>query len=435
MNPIKICWVLFLIFPLDMFGADPEKFDKKESLNSKRYTFGAIPALAFDSDLGIKYGAVVNIFHFGSDKLPPHYDQYLNIKLTNTTKGTLNAQALFESETLIRKSKLVAESSFFMDRKLDFFGFNGTNANYHRGFTDPHSKTFINHTFYSHSRRFLRLRFDLQKYLAGSRFRLLTGFTFNHFSLSTAHEKHGSNELQEPTLFEKYQNWGIIKPNEKTGGNINLLTIGLIYDSRNDPCYCTDGKWFEAMVVHSPGAISDHDFTRLIATYRQHTSISNNRITFSFRVSSQQKISGDVPFYILPTFFDSRLSQDGLGGAFSLRGAMRNRVVANGFITGNFEIKARVFDFSLLKQSFSSSIVGFYDNAFITQIYKVNLDKVPEQEKEVHFNQGKQNVHHTFGPGVYLVFNRNNIITINYGISTNKQLGSGGLYIGSSLLF
>ena len=62
------------------------------------------------SDLGFKYGAVINLFDFGDTKFPPHYEQYLYIKLTNTTKGTLNLQALLESETLIKKAKVFAEA-------------------------------------------------------------------------------------------------------------------------------------------------------------------------------------------------------------------------------------------------------------------------------------------------------------------------------------
>ena len=114
---------------------------------------------------------------------------------------------------------------------------------------------------------------------------------------------------------------------------------------------------------------------------------------------------------------------------------MRNRIAADGFVTGNFEIKFKTLDFKLLKQYFSTSISGFYDNAYITQTYKVNLENVPEAEKPVHFNSGEQEVQHTFGPGLYIVFNQNNVITINYGFAANKQIGTSGLYIGSSLLF
>lgn len=436
---VKYFWVLLLLFPVNLLADENEN---KKSEKNPQYAFGAIPVLAFDSDLGIKYGAVLNLFDFGTTKSPPHYEQYLFVKLTNTKNGTLNLQALLESETLINKAKVVAEASYMVDRELDFFGFNGTNATYFNDFTEIESINFKNNSFYAHRRNFLRLRFDIQKYLLGSKFRLLTGFTYNRFSISAAHdEQHeaAGNKLlpvnMDQTLFEKYNNWGLIKPGDNSGGNIGLLSLGLIYDSRNDPCYCTNGKWVETILIHSPKFLSNAGFSKIILTYRQHSSFVNDRITFSFRVSAQQKISGNIPFYFVPTFYDSRLSQDGIGGAFNLRGALRNRISADGFVTGNFELKLKTLDFGMLKQSFSTSIVGFYDNAYVTQPFKVNLENVPVEERDIYFNPGKQKIHHTFGPGLYIVFNHNNIITVNYGIPTNKQLGSGGLYVGSSLLF
>jgi len=435
----KYFWALFLFVPLSIVG---QKEEKSMSERRSRYSFGVIPALAFDSDLGFKYGAVVNLFDYGETKFPPHYEQYLFVKLTNTTKGTLNLQALLESETLINKAKVLAEASYLVDRKLDFFGFNGTDAVYNPEFTDSESDAFQNNFFYGHHRNFLRLRFDVQKYLAGSRLRLLTGFTFHHFGISSAREERkdkGDNSpsdgFQHPTLFENYNNWGIIRPDESSGGNISLFSLGLIYDSRNDPCYCTEGKWFETVFNYSPAFLGDAGFSKLILTYRQHTSFLKDKLTFSFRVSSQQKLSGEIPFYFVPTFYDSRLTSDGVGGAFNLRGALRNRIAADGFVTGNFELKFKTYDFKLLRQFFSTSISGFYDNAYITQTYKVNLDNVPDSEKPIYFNPGKQKVHHTFGTGLYIVFNHNNVVTVNYGVPVNIQLGRGGLYIGSSLLF
>lgn len=435
----KLFHTLLLFFP---FLGVAQELEEYKPERKSRYAFGVIPALAFDSDLGLKYGAVFNFFDYGENNLPPHYQQYLFVKLTNTTKGTLNLQALLESETPINKAKVLAEASYLVDRKLDFFGFNGTETVYSAEFTEPENAGFKNNFFYAHHRNFLRLRFDVQKYLAGSRLRLLTGFTFNHFNISPAREERKDNNdnpysdgFQHPTLFEYYNNWGIIQPEETSGGNISLVSLGLIYDSRNAPCYCTDGKWLDAVFNYSPGFLSDAGFSKVILTYRQHTSFLNDKITFSFRVSGQQKLSGNIPFYFLPTFYDSRLSNDGVGGAFNLRGALRNRIAANGFITGNFELKTRALDFRLLKMHFETSISGFYDNAYITQPYTINFEDIPEEEKPVYFNPGKQKVQHTFGPGIYLVFNHNNVVTVNYGIPINKQLGAGGLYIGSSLLF
>ena len=424
---------LFLLFvlPLSAFANETLKNDsiKKRS----RVKIGGIPVFAYDADLGLKYGAVINLFDFGDDKIPPNFEQYLMLRLTNTTRGTVNLQALLESESLINNTKVLAEASYIIDKRLDFFGFNGTQAKYNSMFETEGNTDFISPVFYAHERKFLRMRFDIQPYISGSRFRLLAGFTYNYFDNSPAKPKSGS--ANEPALFERYIDWEIIPRKESKGGNINYISLGLVYDSRNDPCYCTRGKWFETVLLYSPDFMSDAGFTKLIATYRQHFSTLNDIITFSFRISAQQKLSGDIPAYFIPTYYDSRLSYDGVGGAYNFRGAKRNRLAADGFVVGNFEIKGKFYSFTLLKQEFYASATLFYDNAYITQEYKINLDKVPEDQRELHFNPVGQKLHHTFGPGLYVVFNKNNVATIHYGFSTDKQLGPGGLYVGASLLF
>lgn len=424
----------FFILPFQV-AVGSDSLHTKEKPDHKSFTWGVIPAAAFDSDLGFKYGAVFNLFDHGSHQKPPLFDQYLYIKLTKTTKGTLNAQAVFESKSLIKNATLILEASYLKDKKMDFFGFNGLNAIYHPALTNSSSPDFAGKFFYAHARDLLRLRADLQKNLIDDKLRLLTGFTHNRFSINPAMEETAGSETHGTSLFENYKAWNIIKQDEHDGGNINLLNLGLIYDTRNEHCFCTDGIWAEAMFIYSPAFMSDAEFSKIALTYRQHSSIMNERITFSFRASSQQKIFGDIPFYMLPTYFDSRLSQDGLGGAFNLRGALRNRIVSDGFVAGNFETKFKISNFYLLGQYVYVSLSAFYDNAFVTQAYKVDLAEVPDDMRDFFFNDTKQIIHHTFGTGLYFVFNRNNVITVNYGVPVNGQDGTGGLYIGSSLLF
>lgn len=58
MNTVRLLWIIFLFFPLALLG---EELEKIKTVKKLRYAFGVIPALAFDSDLGFKYGAVVNL--------------------------------------------------------------------------------------------------------------------------------------------------------------------------------------------------------------------------------------------------------------------------------------------------------------------------------------------------------------------------------------
>jgi len=398
-----------------------------------RYALGVIPALNFDADLGFRYGGGFNFFDYDHAGNRTDYEQYLQLRLINSTGGTLLAQGIHESTTLIKNKFVVAESSFLVDTKMDFFGFNGSQAVYHAAFSNPMHPQFISEDYYTYKRKKIRLRLDVQHPIKQSNWRLLTGYTFNHFRAQSISIVDENSPVS--SLFENYKEWGLIRKDEMEGGIISLLTIGLVYDTRNQNCYCTDGIWFEGLIYYAPQWLGSQSFSKLVLTYRQHKSIMNERLTFSFRISSQQKISGQIPFYMLPTIFDSRLKQDGLGGAFSLRGAFRNRLAADGFVFSSIEAKLKFWQFNLFRQDFFINAALFYDNAYITQTYQLDLSHVPEKELAVHFNNDKQAVHHSWGPGLYIVFNKNNIITINYGFVTNQQDGRGGLYIGSSLLF
>jgi len=415
--------------------------NKVPEVARSKYAFGAIPVFAFDADLGLKYGAVLNFFDYGDRLNMPAYDQYLYFRFTNTTKGSLTVQSVLESETIFSKAKVIAEVSFLRDKNLDFFGFNGMNSVYNAGFRQPKDPDFINKYYYSHKRSLLRLRLDLHHNIVDKKLRLLTGYTYKNYKTDPIDPSSENETANGPTsespvsLFDQYNQWGIIPENEKNGGGIHMLTLGLVYDTRKELNYCKDGIWIEAAMLIAPGFLNDQSFGRFVFTYRHHKGILRDNIIFSLRLSSQHKISGRIPFYELPVFYDSRLSQDGVGGAFNLRGAFRNRIVADGFLLGNFETKFKLLEFTLFKQSFYTSFSVFYDVAQVTQTYKTDLSRVPEALSPHYFNDNKQQLHHTLGPGFYIVFNQNNVITVNYGFSTNPQDGIGGLYIGSSLLF
>ena len=137
----------------------------------------------------------------------------------------------------------------------------------------------------------------------------------------------------------------------------------------------------------------------------------------------------------MPIFQDTRQEQDGLGGAFNLRGIYRNRIAANGFLLGNIEMRKNILSFNFLKLNWDIDISTFADAAYITREYKIDNSKVPESFRNTLFTNDAQKVNLSYGGGLYIIYNANNIISVNYGISPNKQLGTSGLYVGSTFLF
>lgn len=413
----------FMPFGLQAVEANDEK--------NSHLSWGIIPVVSFDADLGLRYGAVVNLFDYGGNDRDGKYRQYLFLRLTNTTLGARQAQAIFESNSLIPNAYSIAELSYLDDKKLDFFGFNGRESLYNRKFAQASDNGGY---FYAYERRLLRLRMDVQHLLPLTHLRLLTGFTFERYAITDPIK----NSQQMPGgkgLYGLYHSWGLIPEDEAEGGNLSLFRLGLVYDSRNDLCYCTDGHWVKAIISYAPPLLNKNGFARIALSYRRHQSWLNEKLTLSYRLSFQQSLFGKVPFYSLPFYYDSRLSQDGLGGAFSLRGALRNRIVAEGFALGNLEFKYKVLQTKLFKQSVALSPSVFYDNALVTKKRQLSFDNIPLDQLQMHFDTGAGRFHQTLGLGLYIIINKDNIISLNYGKPLNPADGPGGLYVGSSLLF
>jgi len=399
----------------------------------KRFSFGGTPILAYDTDLGIRYGAAINLFDYG-DKFP-NYLQYAKINFFQTTNGTSNLSLVYNNNSLLKKTKFIFESTFTKDILLNFYGFNGTNSIYNPAVTIVENKAYINPYYYTHQRQLLRFRLDFQTHFKSKKLFLVYGINFNKYminksDLSAFDIPLGDNqtEINSNTLYQDYVNSNIISQNESKGGTFTSLKLGITFDSRNNQINCSDGVFLETYFIHSPKLNSVNAFTKHIITFRQYYMVKKVKTLLTYRLSSQQKIGGTLPFYYLPTFHDLTIDNDGIGGAFNLRGVSRNKIAADGFITGNFEIRKKVISFNFLKQDCNIELSGFTDVVYVTQKYKT-------EDNPTYFNTNPQHIDFTYGAGLYFIYGTNNIISVNYGVSPNKNLGQTGLYVGSSFLF
>lgn len=435
-NRLILCCALLISINLRAQTCDVDSLVVQEKKPHKRYGIGGTPILAFDSDLGLKYGASINLFDYG-DKFP-NYLQYAKIKAFQTTNGTSNLSLTYDNNLLFKKTKFIFESTYTKDVLLNFYGFNGVNANFSPSITNSEDNTYINPYYYTHQRQQLRFRIDFQKQLKPNKLFLLYGFSFNKYMLENTNFSLfdiplGINQTEEDTssLYQDYVNSNIIPIDEKNGGTFASIKLGITYDSRNNQINCDNGVFLETYFVHSPMISSFKSFTKHIVTFRQYYMIKKLNTLLTYRVSSQQKINGTIPFYYLPTFHDLSIDNDGIGGAFNLRGTSRNRIAANGFITTNLEVRKKVMSFRALKQNCKVELSAFTDLVYVTQKYKVDSNLANEQ----FYNSKHQTINYTYGVGLYFIYGTNNIISMNYGISPNKNLGTSGLYVGSAFLF
>jgi len=129
-------------------------------------------------------------------------------------------------------------------------------------------------------------------------------------------------------------------------------------------------------------------------------------------------------------------SSTGLGGAKNLRGVRRNRVVGDGYILGNVELRYKFARFRVIRQNFYLAANTFVDFGQVTK--KIDTSKVllpADVIESQYFNKGAEKMHSSYGAGLRLVMNYNFVIAMDYGIATNKQDGDSGIYIGLNYLF
>lgn len=414
------------------------------------WTFGLLPSVAFDSDLGFKYGGLVNFYNFGDGSTYPNYKHSIYLEIARTTKGSGANQLFFDSGYLFKGKdiRLTADVSWLTEQALDFFGFNGSESFYYPQFEDADSDEYISRMFYRHERKMLRMYADFQGNITSKNFRWLGGLALYSYQTGSVdidrlnEGKDEENMLPDTlSLFDHYVNWGLIPQHEADGGTLKLLKAGLIYDTRDIEANPSKGIWSEVILMTAPSFLgnSESAFTKLIFTHRQYFSLIKDRLTFAYRVGYQSTIDGNAPFYFQPLLISSYSPStitEGLGGAKSIRGIMRNRVMGDGIAYGNFEFRYKIFKFIAAKQNIYIALNPFIDAGKITKrIPTTPLELMPPGPHSQHFTFDDDQFHFSAGCGLHIALNENFVLAVNYGRALSKQDGTSGLYIGTNWLF
>lgn len=447
---IKKLSLIFTLIVIYVSGNAQNDSLKHEKVK-KGFSFGAVPVVAYDSDLGLKYGGVVNLYHFGDGSRYPEYDHSLYLEWTRTTKGNGINQIVYDSEQLIPNMRVNAEVSYMTEKALHFYGFNGYRALYNKDFEVQDSPEYISRMFYRHDRRSLRLRADFQGNIGSDKLRWLAGITYHgtkvdSIDLNNLNKgKSGDDILPNvPALYDYYKQWGVINKSEAKGGDNTMFKFGLMYDTRDIEANPSKGLWEEVVFFVGPDFMGYENFTvSALFLHRQYFTILPNTLTFAYRMGYQTRLAGTVPFYLLPYFSDSKRISDGFGGSKTVRGILRNRIVGDGVGFGNFEFRYKVLKTSLFKQNFYIALSTFADVARVIDPYSVDLSNVPSAldiggntyNPQEWFNYQDESFHLAFGGGVRFALNQNFIVAVDYGMAAKKEDGERGLYINLNWLF
>lgn len=434
---ILLCTMILLII---IRPADAQKKEKVRGDSIKTgFNFGGVPVVAYDQDVGFKYGIVLNLYHYGDGSRYPLYDHSLYLEWSRTTKGSGINQLIWDTDRLIPDVRTTFEASYLTEQTLDFYGFNGYRAYFDYSLMNKEDDGYLSTGFYRLERKMLRLRADFVGDIIRDRLNWFAGIEYYDNKMAPVDKvKLGMPDVT--TLYEYYTGeWNILPVDQAGGGQQTLIKAGAIYDTRDNEPNPMKGMWTEAMLLFAPKVLSNRDYgyTRLAITHRQYFTIIPRDLNFAYRLSYQAKLGGTIPYYMLPFVFNSPPwdTKNGLGGAKNIRGVMRNRVVGNDFLYGNLELRWKFIHFRFLKQNVYLALAGFLDGGMVVREYTINTSAVPREWMYL-FPDRDEGLHLGSGAGFHFALNQNFIITADYGMPLNEQDGPGGaLYINLNFLF
>ena len=419
------------------------------------WTFGALPAITFDSDLGFQYGGIVNLYSYGDGTTYPTYRHSIYTEVSRFTKGSGINRLFYDSKYLIPGIRVTSDVSYLTDQASDFYGWNGNETRYNPEWVDDSDPQYISRVFYKYDRKLTRFSTDLQGKLFGSKLYWALGIALYNFEIGSVdlsklnRGKSGRDKLPNvPGLYDKYVSWGLIGTQEKNGGFHTYIKAGVVYDTRNFEANPSTGIWAEAILNVAPPLLGEKksDHANLSLVYRQYLPVVKNKLTFAYRLATQLNLGGDIPFYLRPnltTLYLRRATSEGLGGSQTLRGIMRSRVVGNGVAYGNFEFRWKFLQTVVKRQNLYLSLNLFSDMGQVVQPVKVNKTEVtaiataqdPTFNPADYFTGSDEQMHVTYGAGLRIALNENFIIAADYGRATSRNDGTSGLYIALNFLF
>lgn len=447
--------LIALLLVLSVSGQEQEKAKKVK----EGWKFGgALPAITVSSDLGFQYGALVEFFNYGKPTIYPEFLDHIYAEVSRYTKGSATYRLMFESNHIIPGVSWVMDLSYLPDKANQFYGYNGYESVFNNNWMKDEDDGFYRtRMFYRLQRNQFRFKNDFEGKLAGEHFKWNAGFAFQNFKVSSVDidklnkgKKTDSlpSVTEEPGLYERYQKLGLITTAEAGGGWVNTVKAGISWDSRDNRPNPMKGIWTEMGVEISPKFLgNDWGFSRFYITHRQYFTLVPKNLAFVYRVGFQTKISGDVPFFYQSQVITSRLTgtySEGLGGSSTLRGVLLNRVIGDGFVFGNLEMRWKPIYFKLFKQDCYLGLDAFYDFGRVTD--KINMPSdlqakfnaaypLETGDYDKYFNIGGEKLHQCAGISIMPVMNQNFVIAVDIGKAFNSQDGNIGFSIGLNYLF
>ena len=433
-------------------GKKPVQYNEDGDIIKTGWNLGPLPVVAFDNDRGFQYGALLNLYNFDDGSTYPNPKSAWYFEASAYTKGTSKVIVNYDNREIFDGVRLFAGASYSNEKALDFYGLNGyqtlydvnqlTIATDDAKLQDKMAAGKYPMGFYRHSRNLLKAKAELQGHITEN-FYWEAGYNLNWSTIKAFTPDNYT--VLEGNLYDLYQAWGIISPDQANGGLVSALRLGLMYDTRDREKNPSKGIWAEAHVSAAPSFLgTSHPFTHVGATMRQYLPIIDKKLTFAYRAVYQGFFGKDVPWYALPVYTvmgSADADWDGLGGYRTVRGLSLNRVQGLQTFFYNTELRWRFVDFQFANQNIALALSTFCDGATVLQGYDLsnrtaltNPGAAVLYEKFIDTSKADA-LHMAAGGGFRFIMNENFIIALELARCFDKRDGGNAFYINTGFLF
>ncbi len=391
--------VILLASPVSVLQA--QEAPTREAPTQTGWEPNGLPAINYDSDEGFGYGVLLELYNYGDGGYAP-YRFTVQPTVFLTTGGRRDFTLFFDTPHLL-PAGWRADVDLGSEKQIASPYYGPGNASvYDEALEDTEGQYF-----YRFGRTRRRASVNLQRTIGSLPLRLLMGAGINRTTIESQPE-----DAVETLLRQDYTGRAIPE------GWSNHVRFGLVWDTRDRETGPRSGTWTEILVQGVPEFLgNDTGYLRWTFTDRRYYPMGD-RLTFANRFLIQN-IDGVAPFYDQYVVQSSFKSQEGLGGAKTLRGIPKNRYVGKGMFLWNAELRWRAYDFEMLNRPFHLVLSGFVDSG------RVWADGL-EWESLV------SDLHTGFGGGVRIGVGENFVVAVDVGHSSEA---TAPFYIGLGYLF
>lgn len=398
----------------------------------KGWTFGVLPSFSYDADLGLQLGLLSNVYYFGDGTTYPEYLHSIYAEAATTSKHYGLFRLAYDSKYLIPDHRLSIDLSYLPDQMCDFYGFNGYQSHYNAAYTDAASDRYISRAYYKMKRDIFRFSTDLQGTIEKPWYwNVGLGLLYcSYGSVDVARlNKYakGTDTLpQATTLYDRYVELGYIKGGSGSGfhpylhGGLTLYTR----DRQQNPRRGIHADAFFTFYGDlAPKEWANYTNVKFNFAWRHYVPLGCDRAVFAYRVGTQLNVVGDSPFYLntyLNQLYMQRVIYEGLGGANSIRGILRNRIIARGVAFANAEFRFQVVRFMIGKEHFYIGLNPFMDAGMVVQPYD-DVVSDPELDGSAVDRSQIYRPHLSAGCGLKVAMNENFVLSVDWAAALDKQ--------------